>query len=113
MSGHNVYEDDLTRTLFAGDDIGEEAGPTNNPTNNPINPPTYVSLETELRGLLNIKKHSNEFNRIASGLMGRGGNLDILMSVDPSVIDRLIAVGLCVHHYSAPAVFFRRVWSKP
>lgn len=88
-AGHMVFIDDLTHTLFAGDAIEEGAGPANNP----INPPEYISLETIIRGLENIKGHSGEFNRIIPGHMGWGGNLNDMRSLEPSLIDRLLDVG--------------------
>ena len=61
-----------------------------------MNPPTIVSLEDELRGLYNVKKHASEFDRIVEGHMDWGGCTEIKRSYEPAVIDGMIAVGEAV-----------------
>ena len=86
--GHMVFVDDLSRILNAGDSIGQGAGPANNP----INPPTYVSLETIIRGLKNVQRHTEEFDRIFTGHGSWAGHLQRLTSLEPEIVDRMLAV---------------------
>lgn len=113
-AGHMVFVDSLSRILYAGDSIGNGAGPANNP----INPPTWVSLEQEVRGLEHVNRHRSEFDRIIGGHVGWGGNLSRAVSMEPAIIDRLIAVGkgvltgeLPIRHENAPGCG-KRDWAE-
>jgi hydroxyacylglutathione hydrolase len=89
-SGHMVFVDDRTKTLFAGDAVGSDnAGPANNP----INPPMLVTLEEEVRGLENLLAHAAEYERIIPGHLGWGGDLSLITSVEPMVVEKLLSIG--------------------
>lgn len=104
--GHMVFVDDASRILYAGDSISDNAGPANNE----INPPTYVALETIIRGLEHVQEHKGEYDRVYSGHHGWGGHLARSISYDPAVVDRMLGVArgvmegrLKVHFEDSPA----------
>lgn len=84
--GHMVFVDDLSRTCYGGDSIGERIGPANNP----MNPPTIVSLEGELWGIRHLLEHRGEFDRIIGD---HPCPLERQVTMEPGVLDRLERVG--------------------